>query len=64
MIVEELIEQLRKENPKNEVWVESQDGTNLLDIREVTDGAGGGETFTVLILEESVSNGDYLEPLK
>ena len=65
MKVKDLISNLLKENQENEVWVEAQDGTNLLDICEVTDGAmGKEETFTVIITEESVSNRDYIEPLK
>lgn len=65
MKVKDLIANLLKENQENEVWVEAQDGTNLLDICEVTDGVmGKEETFTVIITEESVGNGDYIETLK
>lgn len=60
MKVKDLIANLQKENQENEVWVESQDGTNLLDIIEVTDGAGSWETFTVIVLEESAHKEDRL----
>lgn len=53
MKVKDLIANLLKENQENEVWVESQNGENALDICEVTNGrCGNTETFTIIITEE------------
>lgn len=49
MKVKDLIANLQKENQENEVYIATQDGTDILDIFEVIDGRfGNNETFTII----------------
>lgn len=62
MKVKELIASLKRENQENEVFIATQDGTDILDVFEATDGKyGNGETFTVV---NPVGMDDYISPLK
>lgn len=50
MKVKDLIANLQKENQENEVFIATQDGTDVLDIFETTDGKfNNGETLTIII---------------
>lgn len=61
MKVKDLIANLQKENQENEVYIATQDGTDILDIFEVIDARyGSGEAFTVI---NPVGMDDYISPM-
>lgn len=65
MKVKDLIANLQKENQENqenEVYIATQDGTDILDIFEVIEARyGSGETFTII---NPVGMDDYVSPMK
>jgi len=62
MKVKDLIANLERQNQENEVFIATQDGTDILDIFE-TIGCKflGGKTFTLI---NPVGMDDYIKPLK
>ncbi|WP_066895697.1 hypothetical protein [Clostridium nigeriense] len=62
MKVKDLIANLERQNQENEVYIATQDGTDILDIFETTGCKFlSGETFTLI---NPVGMDDYISPLK
>ncbi|MEG0133094.1 MAG: hypothetical protein RR851_13120 [Clostridium sp.] len=62
MKVKDLIENLERQNQENEVYIATQDGTDILDVFETTGCKFlNGKTFTLI---NPVDMDDYISPIK
>ena len=66
MKIKDVIKMLQKQNQEKELFVQTQDGTDLLKIMGIEQVIMlSGECVGVeIITEQSKANGDYLSPLK